>query len=128
MRKIHKTSPETKVSTQGISIAKQFEKELGRLSKLKPWKNVKFNLDRIANIPREFITDREINNIIRKGIEGFRRDGASHSWTTFKIDEGDIYDIDATMNDETAARILPHIGSKNYFFFRIKCIIQADNG
>ena len=102
--------------------------EFERLSKIKPWKNVKFNLDRIANILKEFIVDREIRDKIQEGIEEFRHDGASHIWTTFKIDEGDIYDIDATMNDETAARILPHIGSKNYFFFRIKCIIQADNG
>ena len=100
--------------------------EFERLSKIKPWKNVQFNLDRIANTPREFITNKEIYNKIKEGIEEFRIDGASHIWTTFKIDEGDIYDIDATMNDKTAAIILSHIGNKTYFF-RLKFIMQVKN-
>ena len=75
--------------------------EFERLKAIKPRKNVKFNLDRIAKTPKEFIVDKEIHDKLRDGIDDFRRDGASHIWTTFKIDEGDVYDIDATMNDET---------------------------
>ena len=92
------------------------KEELEKLSAIKPWKNVKFNLDRISKTPKEFIVDKEIHDKLRDGINELRHDGASHIWTTFKIDEGDVYDIDATMNDETASLILSHIGKKNLLF------------
>ena len=99
-------------------------KEFERLSAIKPSKNVKFNLDRpLKNAIKKAITDRSLINKIRDCVDEFKRDGASHSWSTFRIDGV----VDATMNDETAAMILSQLGSKKYFF-RVKFIIHVESG
>ena len=77
--------------------------EFERLSAIKPYKSVKFNLDRtLEDVPKEKINDRALINKIRDCINEFKHDGASHSWSTFRIDGV----VDATMNDENAALIV----------------------
>ena len=77
--------------------------EFERLSAIKPWKNVKFNLDRVLkDVPKAIINDTSLINKIRDCVNEFKRDGASHSWSTFRID----VNVDATMNDENAAVII----------------------
>ena len=77
--------------------------EFERLSAIKPFKNVKFNLDRtLENVPKRAITDRALKNKIRDCINEFKHDGASHSWSTFRIDAI----VDATMNDSNAVMML----------------------
>jgi hypothetical protein len=99
-------------------------KEFERLSAIKPSKNIKFNLDRpLKNNLKRAIADRSLINKIRDCAAEFKRDGASNTWSTFKIDGV----VDATMNDETAAVVLSQLDSKKYFF-RIKFIIRAETG
>ena len=77
--------------------------EFERLSAIKPWKNVKFNFDRVSvNAPKALINDRTLISKIRDSANEFKRDGASYSWSTFRIDGV----VDATMNDENAALII----------------------
>ena len=98
--------------------------EFERLSAIKPYKSVKFNLDRaIEDVPKKKINDRALINKIRDCINEFKRDGASHSWSTFRIDGV----VDATMNDSNAELLLSQLGSKKYFF-RVKFIIRVEDG
>ena len=87
--------------------------EFKRLSAIKPYKNVKFNLDRtLKDVPKKKINDRSLMNTIRNCVNEFKRDGASHTWSTFRIDGV----VDATMNDEKASVILLQLDDKKYFF------------
>ena len=77
--------------------------EFKRLSAIKPYKNIKFNLDRtLKDVPKKKINDNSLMNTIRNCVNEFKRDGASHSWSTFRIDGV----VDATMNDENATTII----------------------
>ena len=96
--------------------------EFERLSAIKPWKNVKFNIDRVSkDVPKALIDDRNLINRIRDGVNEFKHDVASHSWSTFRIDGI----VDASMKDKNAAVILSHLESKKHFF-RIKFIIRVE--
>ena len=55
--------------------------EFERLSVIKPWKNVKFNLDRVSvNAPKALINDITLITKLRDSANEFKRDGASQSW------------------------------------------------
>ena len=98
--------------------------EFERLSAIKPWKNVKFNLDRVSlNVPKALINDINPISKIRDILNESKRDGASHSWSTFRIDGA----VDATMNDENAAVIISQLDAKKYFF-RVKFIVPVESG
>lgn len=98
--------------------------EFERLSAIKPWKNIKFNLDRtLENVPKENVDNRSLLKKIRDCVNEFKQDGASHTWSTFRINGI----IDATMNDEKAAMILSQLDSKRYFF-RLKFIVNLESG
>ena len=87
--------------------------EFERLSAIKPWKNVKFNLDRVLkDVSKRVINDRSLINKIRDCVNEFKCDEASRSWSTFRIDGG----VDATLNDENAATIISQLNGKMYFF------------
>ena len=87
--------------------------EFKRLSAFKPYKNIKFNLDRtLKDVPKKEIKDRSLMNTMRDCVNEFKRDGASHSWSTFRIDGV----VDATLNDENAATIISQLDSKKYLF------------
>ena len=58
-------------------------KEFKRLSKITPRKKVKFNLDRTLKLPKWLVTNKELLNKIKECIEEFKRDEASHAWSTF---------------------------------------------
>ena len=85
--------------------------EFERLSAIKPYKNVKFNLDRTLKMNKQAITDRALIQKIQECAVEFKRDGGSHSWFTFRIDGI----VDATMNDQNASIMLSQLGSKKYF-------------
>jgi len=98
--------------------------ELKRLSAIKPYKNIKFNLDRtLKDVPKRKIKDRRLMNTIHNYVNEFKRDRASHIWSTFRIDGI----VDATMNDEKAATIILQLDSKKYFF-RVKLIVRFGSG
>ena len=100
------------------------DEEFKRLAEIEGYKNVKFNLDRtLKDVPKRAINDRTLLNKIREGAIEFKRDGASHSWSTFRIDGL----IDATMNDKNAAMMLSQLGSKKHFF-RVKFIVRTESG
>ena len=81
--------------------------EFERLSAIKPHKNVKFNLDRTLKINKQAINDIALIKKIQECAVEFKRDGASHSWSTFRIDGI----VDATMNDQ-----ISQLGSQKHFF------------
>ena len=83
--------------------------EFERLSAIKPWKSVKFNLE---DVPKALIDDRNLINRIRDDVNEFKHYGASHSWSIFQIHGI----VDATMSDENAAVIISHLDAKKYFF------------
>ena len=93
-----------------------------RLSAIKPYKSVQFNLDRTLKVPKRVISDRALIKKIKECAVEFKRDGASHSWSTFRIDGV----VDATMNDSNAALMLSQLGNKKYFF-RVKFIIRVED-
>ena len=86
-------------------------KEFERLSKITPSKNTKFNHDSVSDKPTNLIGDRIMISKIRDCFNEFKRDGASHSWSTFRIDGV----VDATMNNKNAAVIISHLEKKKYF-------------
>ena len=63
-------------------------------------------------MPKRAINDFSLIKTIRDSAAEFKHDGASHSWSTFRIDGV----VDATMNDENAATIISPLDSKKYFF------------
>ena len=70
---------------------------------------IKFNLDRtLKDVPKWAINDFSLIKTIRDCAAEFKHDGASHSWSTFRIDGV----VDATMNDENAATIISQLDSK----------------
>ena len=83
------------------------------LSAIKPWKNVKFNINKnLKDVPKKEIKDRSLlMNTMRDCVNEFKRDGASHSWSTFRIDGV----VDTTMHDENAAMIISQLDSEKYF-------------
>ena len=98
--------------------------EIERLAAIKPVTNTRFNLDRVfKDVSKRSINDHALRSRIRDCVIEFKRDGASHSWSTFRIDGV----VDATMNDERAEAMLSHLGNKQYFF-RVKFIIRAESG
>ena len=98
--------------------------EFERLAAIKRYKNVKFNLDRtLKDVPKRAVTDKALLNKIRECAAEFKHDGASHTWSTFRIDGI----VDATMNDENAATMLSQLGSSKYFF-RVKFIVRMESG
>ena len=99
------------------------KEEFERLSTIKHYKNVKFNLDRVLKAaPRRAINDRSLINKIRDSAVEFKRDEASHSWSTFRIDGV----VDSTMHDESAAVIISQLDSKTYFF-RVNFIVRVES-
>ena len=53
--------------------------EFKRLSAIKPYKNIKFNLDRtLKDVPKKKINDNSLMNTICNCVNEFKRDGASH--------------------------------------------------
>ena len=98
--------------------------EFKRLSAIKPRKNIKFNLDRtLEGVQKSRIGNRELIRKIKECADEFKQDGASHTWSTFRIDGV----VDATMNNETGALILSQLGNKRYFV-RVKFIINLESG
>ena len=97
---------------------------MNELSAIEPYTSVKFNLDRtIKDTPKRKIGDRSLLNTIRACVNEFKRDGASHSWSTFRIDGV----VDNTMNDESASVIISQLDDEKYFF-RVKFIIRLESG
>ena len=62
------------------------------------------------NLKKE-INDRSLINKMRECVNEFKRDGALHSWSTFRIDGV----VDATMDDENAETIISQLDGKKYF-------------
>lgn len=100
-----------------------------RLSTIKPVSGSRFDLDRLTADPRRRELA-ELIDVIKDAKEEFRRDGAAHTWSTYKIIRGNgDRIIDATMNDTIARNIIGYLDHRRYFV-QIKFIVGVvdENG
>ena len=84
-----------------------------------------FKLDAASGLSIRRIPNKEIRKLINKAIREFYCDGASHTWTTYRVMNGNGRIVDATMDDDRASIIFSLIGDSSYII-RAKYITAVE--
>jgi hypothetical protein len=82
-----------------------------------------FNLDKNSGLSIRAIKNRQIIRLIKKGYTDFKKDGASHVFTTYRIvSDENIPDINTIMEDNRAYLIASLLSKNAIYTARIKFI------